>query len=533
MIPQLAENLKSQNDELVDIRKGIDGINASFVKFFQNENRNRLDDLEKERDAKAEKRKEETKERTVSAGTKKSGAGFGLGFGAGGLFGRVGAGAAGFAGALGLTALLRGAGGITGRLGLFGIGQLLADEIGKEIADYTGSIDLGASTSNAIRFGAIGALFGKKFGLIGGALGALATEENMQTLENIGKSLKEHGLNIKQGLDKMGITIPSAAETFDNVSRLSSKFLKAIEKTVDVDFGVSENREVDAIQMGLTTTAEQMAKNSSTSKKLSVAAKNQMDRIDRFRRQKQGLDRIRFTNMFNNLSKTQQQSILDKGFIKASDGSLRRLDGKFPSEKELVKIADEAGVGNMSKSPFLKALKAVPFLGGSLAFSQIASIESNPELSDEEKAEQIGSVLAQLGGGQLGAISALALGGKVASRFPKTAVIIGFAGGVGGSLLGDKLMGDQIASLILNYKQASPIGQYSDIGTAGYRGGQGLMGLMIKDKTTELDALNTNFGGAPMAVMGDTISSSNQTVTNFSSFDIGTTDNNNQFYGSR
>ena len=57
MIPQLAENLKSQNDELVDIRKGIDGINASFVKFFQNENRNRLDDLEKERDAKAEKRK--------------------------------------------------------------------------------------------------------------------------------------------------------------------------------------------------------------------------------------------------------------------------------------------------------------------------------------------------------------------------------------------------------------------------------------------------------------------------------------------
>ena len=67
-ISSLADTLKSQNDQLVDISKGIGQMNSSFSKMLDADKLQRLKDLETERDAKAAQTAVKTAVKGASSG---------------------------------------------------------------------------------------------------------------------------------------------------------------------------------------------------------------------------------------------------------------------------------------------------------------------------------------------------------------------------------------------------------------------------------------------------------------------------------
>ena len=86
------------------------------------------------------------------------------------------------------------------------IGLTFADEIGNWVESSTGQASLGEAAERATIGGSFGLLLGKRFGLLGAAIGALATNENMQTVTDIGKNLEESFTGFAKNL---GLPIPS------------------------------------------------------------------------------------------------------------------------------------------------------------------------------------------------------------------------------------------------------------------------------------------------------------------------------------
>ena len=86
------------------------------------------------------------------------------------------------------------------------IGLTFADEIGDYVESATGKAELGAAAERATIGGSFGLLLGKRFGLLGAAIGALADDKNMQTVTDIGKNLEESFTGFAKNL---GLPIPS------------------------------------------------------------------------------------------------------------------------------------------------------------------------------------------------------------------------------------------------------------------------------------------------------------------------------------
>ena len=86
------------------------------------------------------------------------------------------------------------------------IGLTFADEIGNWVESSTGQASLGEAAERATIGGSFGLLLGKRFGLLGAAIGALADNENMQTVTDIGKNLEESFTGFAENL---GLPIPS------------------------------------------------------------------------------------------------------------------------------------------------------------------------------------------------------------------------------------------------------------------------------------------------------------------------------------
>ena len=190
-ISSLSETLKSQNDQLVDISKGIGSIDSSFTKWFDVQDRQRLQDLETERDDKASTEAVKTAVVNGSTSSKKS-----SGSTSGGMFG---GGMKGLGASLGIGGIFA-KGGFMKTAGIFGLSQLMAGSIGNMISNLTGDPELAAAAANIAKFAGVGALFGKKFALLGAVAGALATPENKQALSDIGDSLGERGKQVKDAL---------------------------------------------------------------------------------------------------------------------------------------------------------------------------------------------------------------------------------------------------------------------------------------------------------------------------------------------
>ena len=126
----------------------------------------------------------------------------------------------GLLGGAGLTAL--GASLMTG-LGRRGVpaalGVVFADEIGDWVTSQTGKQELGDAAERATLGGSFGLLLGKRFGLIGAAVGALATDENMEKLGTLGE-------NLKTALDDLKIKLP-------DLSKVMMAFQEGVGKGLD------------------------------------------------------------------------------------------------------------------------------------------------------------------------------------------------------------------------------------------------------------------------------------------------------------
>ena len=533
VLPQLTNSLKSQNEELVDIKEGINGVNASFAKWFKTQDRQRLDDLEKERDAKAEKAQQKSQARTVSAGVQANSRGS--------MFSGMGNRFTGLAGGLGLGGMMGALGGTMGKLGIFGAGQLLAGTIGQGVFDKTGNAELAAAAENMTRFAAIGSLFGKKFALLGGVAGAFATPENIQAFKDIGESLGERKDQVVEALKNLGIALPSLDQVFSTISDTSNSILKGINSIISGD--VDEMKEnssgiAAATGIGIGAVGSRIGINAMNNTNTTTSNLSRSER------------RVLNNRTASRLSSRQLSKLAKSGITFANGAMLK--NGLAMSADNMDDALRSVGAptsgqqGRLAKAlsrykNFAKAMK-IPILGSLIAAGGLGLVLANDEISEEEKKKQIAGILGSVGGGFLGTALGSLLGTAIAPGIGTG--VLGLLGGVLGAFSGDYLaqnlaeylMGEtsDIEKLAKDIQSASGSTGIS-IREKRRTQGRGIgasptpipatQGAQIADGTTatrELDLMGSN-GGSSFAVNAPTSNVDNS--TSLISHGLGTSDN--------
>ena len=437
-ISSLSETLKSQNDQLVDISKGIGSIDSSFTKWFDVQDRQRLQDLETERDDKASTEAVKTAVVNGSTSSKKS-----SGSTSGGMFG---GGMKGLGASLGIGGIFA-KGGFMKTAGIFGLSQLMAGSIGNAIANLTGDSDLAAAAANIVKFAGVGALFGKKFALLGAVAGALATEENKKALSDIGDSLGERGKQVKDALLDMGIQLPKLSEVYTGIGDVTNSLLMAIKAIVDTDLTALQKE-----SLGLNTAAGAALGISANKGLRGLGKGGQVPKVPQLGEGvRQG---INFESA-KKLSKAKIEKLKAMGVHIGANG----LRGQRVGSTILASVGDKAlaSVGAptstqarglaaaMSKYKNFSKLAKLPYIGSLLGIGNMGMILSNDSLTAEEKKAQMASSLAELGGATLGGIAgSMMLGGPTNPG----GIAMGIAGSIAGAFAGPWLAG-QLADLIM------------------------------------------------------------------------------------
>ena len=541
-ISSLADTLKSQNDQLVDISKGIGQMNSSFSKMLDADKLQRLKDLETERDAKAAQTAVKTAVKGASSGGGQAGGGKGGKGGGTSLLKKLGIGAAG----LGIGSMFSGkgkGGGMLGKAGIFGVSQLMADSIGQQISNMTGDEDLGAAAANMTKFAGIGSLFGKRFALLGGVAGAFATPENIQTLKDIGNSLSEVGAPMvaaaSENLAKLATALPSLSDTYKYLSVSSNEVLRSIDAIINTDVkGMTENITGVTALAGL-----------AGGRNLAKGIKNRNNPKIPETKLSKGARVVTNNKTAQNLSKKQLAKLATKGITVGKGGM--KMNNKFMSADKMdsalksVKAPTSSqakGVMNALKKykRFGKALK-LPIIGPLISAGSIGLILANPDLTAKEKTAQIGVALASISGGILGT-AAGALFGSLGG--PVGAGLGGLAGGILGAFSGDYLAGE-IAKFLMG-GDSEIVGMAKDISAAG---GGGLStaaggpsfsdipntppakvlnssGTVIKDASTTSESLKLSGGGAAVFAPVQSSTNNNSSNTNLVGSILSTTDFN-------
>ena len=202
------EQLQAQNEVMVDVKEGINSLNATFIKFFDAEKarqeKERLSDSESRQDRKG-----------FFAALKEK-----LSFGGkGGKKGKGVLGGLGFGGGLGIGVLAAKATKLLTRGGLAMGGLLLADVIADYIGKSFDSVEAGDITQRLLKGMAIGSLFGIRGAIIFGILGMFNTPEIRAELEEFGQWLKDSGIG-PAVLEFVTGTLKSALEGLNALTRL-------------------------------------------------------------------------------------------------------------------------------------------------------------------------------------------------------------------------------------------------------------------------------------------------------------------------
>jgi len=214
-LSDINDTLQEQNGTLSQLSSNI----GSFItRINKLESGKRLDDLEADRESKKigfGTSVSKVFSRTMAAGKGAVGKMSmpSLGFGKLASLGGI----AGAAAALGKGLLMRGVPAVA--LGL------LAQEIADYVESETGSKELADAAFRSTKLGAIGLLFGKRFGIIGAAIGAVLTKENQKLLSDIGE-------NARARLKEMGIEIPTMPEMLEGVTTTINGALTGINKAL-------------------------------------------------------------------------------------------------------------------------------------------------------------------------------------------------------------------------------------------------------------------------------------------------------------
>lgn len=193
--------LAEVNQTLLEVAQNTESTSQSIGDFIKNMKGSRGDQLEESRERSSLLRKVGGIG-AAAAGTVSSAAsnirmpdlGFGRLGGLGGIL--TGAGLYAFG-----RSLLKG---LVKKGLLVGLATAFADDIGNWVQSRTGSAALGDAAERATIGGAFGAIFGKKIGLLGAAIGAVATEGNIDKINELGSALSEKFKGLGESLRLFG-----------------------------------------------------------------------------------------------------------------------------------------------------------------------------------------------------------------------------------------------------------------------------------------------------------------------------------------
>jgi len=366
--------------------------------------------------------------------------------------------------------------GILAKAGVFGMGAILSDSIGKGIMSLTDNPELAAAGANIVKFGALGSLFGKKYALIGAVAGAMATEENMEVLRNIGEGFSDRVGEFNEYLLTLGVDIPKIMDgAMSTLEERTTQALKSAQALVEGDMDALQNNAQGSSQVGAIMasqavkgkTLQSMAKNALTKPETPASA------VKPPAMNKQ--ERIQLNNKTaSNLSQKKLDKLKDKG-ITVDKGGMRQ-NGKFMSADKMDEALKsvKAPTSTQSKGLLkqlaqfknLKAALKIPVLGTMISAGSIGMIMANDELSKEEKMAQIAGALGGIGGGLLGTIA----GATVGSVVPLLGTGVGgLLGGVLGAMSGDYIA-SQVAQWLLG-EESELIGVAKSLQEANKSGG--------------------------------------------------------------
>lgn len=445
-IGALTEQLQTQNDTLLRLNSNLNELSGSIATMV----RTQAEDARRRREAEDDARRAASEPGVGSSGGTTGGAGGSVGGSGAGIFGGLG-GAGAFGAGAATAGILKTVGGIAKRGILAGALNASAGVTADFIQEQTGSADLGDATFRAMKLGSFGMLFGKRIGMISSVVGALATDENIDQLKQMGENLgplKDTAVAAFNKLPSMNEMLTKATSAFGDTLKMANSILEGdVSGMADASYGAAVvaagagNRRNRAAVKGLATAATGIG-----APKLSAGEFSKSDRL-KFNAQ-----------TVKGLSNRKIKALQRQGFsVDKSTGSVTK-GNKFVSADDMDDAFKKAGIKTSTQSKgaknaisqlnqkaaskfgrFGKLLsmgKRIPILGTLLTSGMIGATLMNDDLSKEEKTAELAKQFGGIGGATLGGI----LGGLAGTAVPGIGNLVGgLVGAVGGAVAGEKL----------------------------------------------------------------------------------------------
>jgi len=386
------------------------------------------------------------------------------------------------------------------------IGLTFADEIGNWVTSQTGKEELGKAAERAAIGGSFGLLLGKKFGLIGVAIGALATEENQKLMTDIGQSLKTNWDEAAKKLEPIIGFLPTVDNVLKFLSDKTTSGLKGIKGFLDSGFDSEEFKNNWGSAVGvlgsvafllapgkftkaLTGITKFAAKKPKLIALLAAMAAGTFVYDKLFGDGELGVDDVavgaagagaaalgykaikgagsrsapsaaQIAEQKASMARMGAPKVLGtlngKNVVKSASGNfaIAGADGKATtqtlSESDLKKMKPiGSGAKWWNKFPRIKALRGIP--GSALLFAALdgavaAGIMNDDTLSMEDKIGLLGPLI----GSTLGTIGFGALGGAIGTAaFPGAGTLVGGTLGALAGMFGGEWAGEKVAALLL------------------------------------------------------------------------------------
>lgn len=524
-IGTLAEQLQEQNNALLRLNSNLNDLSGSIATMV----RNQTDEARRRRESEDDARRAATGSGSGSGGPSGSGGG-GSGSGAG-IFGGLG-GMGAFGAGAATAGVLKTVGGIAKRGVLAGAMNAAAGVTADFVETQTGSVELGDATHRAMKLGSFGVLFGKRFGAIAGLAGALATEENIEKLKQIGDKLgplKDVAVKAFEKLPSMSEVLEKATNGFSGTLDMMNAALsgdlsgmgKASYDTAVLAAGLGNKRNASAVK-GLAGAA--------TGSAPKISAAGEFSKSDRLKfnaqtakglsnrkikaLQRQGFSVDKATGAVTKGSKFVSADDMDDAFKKAGIKTSTQSKGA----KEAIDQLNQKAASKFGRFGKLLSIgKRVPILGTLLSTGMIGATLMNEDLSKEEKTAELAKQFGGIGGATLGGI----LGGLAGSVVPGLGNLVGgLLGAFGGAVAGEKLA-FEAAKMLLGedseiVEAAKRMDGIGDLGAAGGAGGTSAGGTTTAPSPTTAvkvtEAANTSSAlqsQAPVVIMDNSSNSTN------------------------
>lgn len=524
-IGTLAEQLQEQNNALLRLNSNLNDLSGSIATMV----RNQTDEARRRRESEDDARRAATGSGSGSGGPSGSGGG-GSGSGAG-IFGGLG-GMGAFGAGAATAGVLKTVGGIAKRGVLAGAMNAAAGVTADFVETQTGSVELGDATHRAMKLGSFGVLFGKRFGAIAGLAGALATEENIEKLKQIGDKLgplKDVAVKAFEKLPSMSEVLEKATNGFSGTLDMMNAALsgdlsgigEASYDTAVLAAGLGNKRNASAVK-GLAGAA--------TGSAPKISAAGEFSKSDRLKfnaqtakglsnrkikaLQRQGFSVDKATGAVTKGSKFVSADDMDDAFKKAGIKTSTQSKGA----KEAIDQLNQKAASKFGRFGKLLSIgKRVPILGTLLSTGMIGATLMNEDLSKEEKTAELAKQFGGIGGATLGGI----LGGLAGSVVPGLGNLVGgLLGAFGGAVAGEKLA-FEAAKMLLGedseiVEAAKRMGGSGDLGAAGGAGGTSAGGTTTAPSPTTAvkvtEAANTSSAlqsQAPVVIMDNSSNSTN------------------------